>query len=200
MSNSTEHRDPSLFAELMRIIDQSPIAHGDLAARALSVVRDGVLTGEGPTADGRTHFSRTIDTVDATWCGRILKAAALDDQPVSRAEAEVLFAIDDAGADRTDGGRFDDLFARAIVHHAASASGLPVPKRAVALSSDTPIESWAPTKAVGVDSEVLEWIVSQVKGKRRRNATLMSAIMTVLVGTATLPLIQALSVLTDLGL
>ena len=70
----------------------------------------------------------------------------------------------------------------------------------MALSSETPIESWAPTKAVGVDSEVLDWIVSQVKGKRRRNATLMSAITTVLVGAATLPLIQALGVLTDLGL
>jgi hypothetical protein len=199
MSNAAEHRDPSLFAELMRIIDQSPIAHGDLAARALSVVRDGVLTGEGPTADGRAHFSRTIDTDDAKWCDRILKAAALDDQPVSRAEAEILFAIDDAGADRTDDGHFDELFARAIVHHAASASGLPVPKRGVALSSETPIESWAPTKAVGVDTEVLEWIISQVKGKRRRNSTLMSAITTVLVGAATLPLIQALGVLSDLG-
>lgn len=200
MSNAAEHRDPSLFAELMRIIDQSPIAQGDVAARALAVVRYGVITGEGPTADGRAHFSRTIDSDDALWCERILTAAALDSQPISRAEAELLFAIDDAGADRTDEGRFDDLFARAIVHHAASASGLPVPPRAVALSSDTPIESWAPTRAVGVDTEVLEWIQSQVKGKRRRNTTLMSVIMTVLVGTATLPLVQAFSVLTDLGL
>lgn len=200
MSNEAEHRDPTMFSELMRIIDQSPIAHGDVAARALSVVRYGVITGEGPTADGRTHFSRTIDGDDALWCERILTAAALNGQPISRAEAEILFAIDEAGADRTDDGRFDELMARAIVHHAASASGLPVPPRAVALSSETPIESWAPTRAVGVDTEVLEWIQSQVKGKRRRNATLMSVIMTFLVGAATLPLAQAFPVLMDLGL
>lgn len=199
MTDTAETRDPSFFAELMRVVDQSPIAHGKVAAKALAVVRDGVITGEGPTAAGRVHFSRTLDGDDALWCERILTAAALDEQPISRSEAEILFAIDDAAADRTDGGRFDGLFARALVHHAASASGLPVPPRAVALSSDTPIESWAPTTAVGVDTEVLEWIASKVRGKRRRNSTLMSVIATMLVGASTLPLAQAFPVLSDLG-
>src|SRR5712672_3789380 len=101
------------------------------AAHALTIVRDGVITGEGPTTKGRIHFSRTLDAADAAWCARILTAAAVEHQPVSRAEAEALFEINDAAAERSDDGLFDDLFAKAIVHHAASASGLPLPSRAL---------------------------------------------------------------------
>src|ERR1700693_349277 len=90
------------------------------AALALTIVRDGVITGEGPTTKGRIHFSRALDADDAAWCVRILTATAVEHQPVSRAEAEALFAIDDAAAERSDGGRFDDLLAKAVVHDAAS--------------------------------------------------------------------------------
>ncbi|MGD5652426.1 hypothetical protein QUT03_22695, partial [Xanthomonas citri pv. citri] len=44
----------------------------DTAAHALSVVRDGVITGEGPTTKGRVHFSRSLDADDTAWCTRIL--------------------------------------------------------------------------------------------------------------------------------
>lgn len=190
----------TLFAELIRIIEHSPIANGEVAANALSVVRDGVITGEGPTAKGRVHFSRSLDGDDANWCARILAAPGMDDQPVSRAEAQMLFSIDEAAAERSDEGAFDALFARALVHHAAAASGLPVPSRAVALSHDTAIEDWAPTQAVGVDTEVLEWISSQMRGKRRRNTTLMSVVTTMLVGAATLPVAQGFTSLFDFGI
>jgi len=59
---------------------------------------------------------------------------AVADQPVSRAEAETPFEINAAATERSDNGQFDDLFAKAIVHHAASASGLTVPSRTIALS------------------------------------------------------------------
>ena len=109
------------------------------AAHALTIVRDGVITGEGPTTKGRIHFSRALDADDAAWCARILTATAVEHQPVSRAEAAALFEISDAAAERSDDGRFDDLLAKAVAHHAASASGLPVPPRTVALSPDTDI-------------------------------------------------------------
>src|SRR5438876_1881258 len=168
------------------------------AAHALTIVRDGVITGEGPTTKGRIHFSRALDADDAAWCASILTAAAVDHQPVSRAEAEALFEINDAAAERSDEGRFDDLMAKAVVHHAASASGLPVPSRTVALSPDTAIESWAPTRAAGVDVEVLEWIAGQMRGKRRSNRTLMSLVATI-VGAAALPLSQLPNVF-DIGM
>lgn len=192
---------PSTLAELISNIetfqDNSARTH---AASALAIVRDGVITGEGPTTKGRMHFSRALDADDAAWCVRILTAPAIADQPVSRAEAEALFQINEAASERTDDGLFDDLFAKAIVHHAASASGLPVPPRSVALSPDTSIDSWAPTKSVGVDVEVLEWIAAQMRGKRRSNRILMGLVAATLIGAATLPLAQSLPAMLDLGM
>src|ERR1700737_2047601 len=161
------------------VLEPSNISCRNTAARALTVVRDGVITGEGPTTKGRVHFSRELDADDAAWCARILTATAVEHQPISRAEAEALFEINDADTERSDNGRFDDLLAKAVVHHAASVSGLPVPSRTVALSPETAVESWAPRQAVNVDTEVLEWIASQMRGKRRRNRILMGLVATV---------------------
>jgi hypothetical protein len=168
------------------------------AAHALTIVRDGVITGEGPTTKGRIHFSRALDADDAAWCARILTATAVEHQPVSRAEAEALFEIGDAAAERSDDGRFDDLLAKAVAHHAASESGLPVPPRTIALSPDTDIESWAPMKGMNIDTKVLEWIASQMRGKRRTNHALATMVAT-LVGAAALPLAQLPGML-DMGM
>jgi hypothetical protein len=168
-------------------VEPSKISCRNTAALALNVVRDGVITGEGPTTKGRVHFSRALDADDAAWCVRILTATAVDDQPVSRAEAEALFEINEAAAERSDNGRFDDLLAKAVVHHAASASGLPVPPRTIALSPETAIESWAPARNANVDGEVLEWIASQMRGNRRRNRTLMALVATLVGAFAQLP-------------
>ena len=185
--------------ESIPALEPSRISCRDTAAQALTVVRDGVITGEGPTTRGRVHFSRALDAFDAAWCARILTATAVDHQPVSRAEAEALFEINDAGAERSDEGRFDDLLAKAVVHHAASASGLPVPPRTVALSPETAIESWAPTRAAGVNTDVLEWIASQMRGKQRTNRTLMALVATI-VGAAAVPLATQLPKVFDIGM
>jgi hypothetical protein len=177
--------------------EPSKISNRDSAALALTVVRDGVITGEGPTTRGRVHFSRALDADDAAWCARILTAKAVEHQPVSRAEAEALFEIDEAAAERSDNGRFEDLLTKAVVHHAAAASGLPVPPRTVALSPETSIESWAPAKVARVDTEVLEWIASQMRTSRRRNGALVRLVAT-FVGAA-LPLTQLPGVF-DLGI
>ena len=174
-------------SEPIAALEPSKISCRDTAALALTVVRDGVITGEGPTTKGRVHFSRELDADDAAWCARILTATAVAHQPISRAEAEALFEINDAATERSDNGRFDDLLAKAVVHHAASVSGLPVPSRTVALAPETAIESWAPAKSAGVDTEVLNWIANQMRGKRRSNRTLMSLVATI-VGVAALPL------------
>src|SRR5204863_1813993 len=159
------------------------------AAHALTIVRDGVITGEGPTTKGRIHFSRALDADDAAWCARILTSAAVEHQPVCRAEVEALFEIHDAAAERTDGGRFDDLLAKAVAHHAAAEAGLPVPPRTVALAPDTAIESWAPAKAIKANAEALQWIASQMHGKRRSNRALMAMVASV-IGAASVPLSQ----------
>jgi hypothetical protein len=168
------------------------------AAEALTIVRDGVITGEGPTTKGRIHFSRALDAADAAWCARILTAAAVEHEPVCRAEVEALFEIHDAAAERTDGGRFDDLLTKAVAHHAAAEAGLAVPPRTVALSPDTRIESWAPAHAIKGNAEALQWIAGQMRGKRRSNRALM-AIVASIIGAASLPLAQLPNVF-DIGM
>src|ERR1700719_1025434 len=186
------------FAEPVRALEPSKISCRDTAALALRRVRDGVITGEAPTTKGRVHFSGALDPDDAAWCARILTATAVEHQPVSRAEAEALFEINDAATERSDDGRFDDLLAKAVVHHAASESGLPVPPRTVALSPETAIESWAPTHAADVDIEVLEWIAAQMRGKRQSNRTLMAMVAT-FVGVAAVQVTQLPNVF-DIGM
>jgi hypothetical protein len=168
------------------------------AAHALTIIRDGVITGEGPTTRGRIHFSRSLDADDVAWCARILTVSAVEHEPVSRAEVEALFEISDAAAERTDNGRFDDLLAKAVAHYAASESGLPVPPRTVALSPDTDIESWAPMRATKIDTTALEWIASRMRGKRHSNRRLATMVATLL-GVAAVPLAQLPGVL-DMGL
>ncbi len=162
-------------------------------------MRDGIITGEGPTTTGRVHFSRELDAADAAWCRRILTAPAVAPSPVSRAEIETLFQIDEAASERSDGGQFDDLFAKAVVHHTAAASGAKVPTRSVALAADTPIERWAPPRTTEVDIQVLEWLSKQMRSNRRPNTTLMTLIAT-LVGAAALPIAQSLPGVIDLGM
>src|SRR3981189_3640396 len=144
-------------AESIGALEPSKISCRNTAAQALTILRDGGITGEVPTTKGPIHFSRALDADDAAWCARILTATAVEHQPVSRAEAEALFEINDAATERSDDGRVDDLLVKAVVHHAASESGLAVPPRTVALSPETAIESWAPTQAVSVDTEVVAW-------------------------------------------
>jgi hypothetical protein len=177
---------------------KTPKSDRDVAVYALGFVRNGVITGEGPTTRGRIHFSRALDAQDAAWCARILTATAVADEPVSRAEAEALFEINAAASERSDNGQFDDLFAKAIVHHAASASGLPVPSRTIALSPDTAIENWAPTRAADLDIEVLDWIASQMRGKLHGNRTVIKLVATI-IGAAILPQAQ-LPNLIDMGM
>jgi hypothetical protein len=185
------------FQTLVAAIEASDIVVPDLAATALGTILAGVITGEGPTAEGRQHFSRSLDDVDAAWCERILVAAGgRKGAPVTRLEADRLIEIDAAASERSDDGRFDDLMVKAVTHHVMAAAGRSVPPRDVALSSQVPVASWASRFApADIDAEVLRWIASHVKGKRRLTGPLMT-ILGLLIGAS--PLTASLVGLVDL--
>jgi hypothetical protein len=166
------HPDGS-FQSLMAAIEHSRIEVADLSATALRDVLKGVITGEGPTTDGRAHFSRTLDPGDALLCARILTAAGGEaGAPVTRLEANVLFDIDAAASERTDGGRFDDLLVKSVAHVALAEAGHMVPPRQVALDPATTLSSWA-NRSTDIDGEILAWIASHVRTKKRLKSTLM---------------------------
>jgi hypothetical protein len=127
---------------------------------ALAQVFRGVITGEGPTVAGRVHFSRSLDAEDAALCATILVLAGRGGDPVSRAEADMLFKINSAADDRRDGRCFDDLLAKAVVHHVMAAGGRHVPSRDIALAASVNLDAWA--SGVEIDTEIRAWLQMQI--------------------------------------
>jgi hypothetical protein len=107
--NSTMSAFVEIADELIGAVEMSISDGRDIAVYVLGIVRDGVITGEGPTTRGRIHFSRALDAQDAAWCARILTTMAVADEPVSRAEAEALFEIN-AGATTLALARLPNVF------------------------------------------------------------------------------------------
>jgi hypothetical protein len=171
----------------------------DEAVEALAAVLNGIITGEGPTTQGRIHFSRTLDYEDAIGCERILMAAGRNGAAVSRAEAEMLFDIDAAATERTDQGRFDDLFAKAVTHYVLAAAGCSVPPREVALAPETPLSTWAPQHLSGnIESEIQVWMTSHIN-KRKRLSGALATFAVLICGAAVSPVAQSIAGLLDLS-
>lgn len=187
---------PTDFHAFVAMIERSPILVPDMAVAALTQVRDGVITGEGPTTSGRVHFSRTLDGEDAALCARILVGAGgHDGAAVTRGEAEMLLQIEAAAAERTDGGRFDDLVTKAVAHHVLGGRG-PVPARAVALDPQVPLAQWARPDR-DVDAEILEWIAGHAR--KARHSRVLMTLFAWLAGAASTPLAMSISQFMDLA-
>jgi len=92
--------------------------------------------------------------------------------PVTRLEANVLFDIDAAAAERTDDGRFDNLLVKSVAHCALAEAGHKVPPRRVALAPATELSSWT-DRSTDIDGEILVWIASHVHKRKRPKSTLM---------------------------
>jgi hypothetical protein len=192
---------PEIGANIQRILGAIAGTTDLNPARAVSAlvqVHHGVLTGEGPTAAGRIHFSRTLDLIDAELCAAILVAAGSAGAPVTRAEAEVLFAIDQAATERDDAGRFDDVLAKAVAHRVLSTAGCPVPPREVALAPETPLDAWAlPANFEAIDRKVLDWLTSHVRGKKFAG-TALHTLAALLIGAGASPVALSLANIFDL--
>lgn len=188
------------FHALLAAIENSEHAETALAVQALAQVRDGVITGEGPTVAGRIHFSRTIDAQDASLCRRILMAAGGEaGSPVTRHEAEILLAVDAAAGERHDGGSFEDLLVKAIAHHMLGAAGRAVPPRPIALAADIQLSTWAtPAEIKAVDAEIANWLGTQMS-RQRRVSMALATLTGLMVGASTAPVAQSLAALVDLG-
>src|SRR6266853_3340367 len=172
LSQSPIDQDRS-FQSLMGAIEHSKTEVPELSAAALGDVLKGVITGEGPTTAGRMHFSRALDPDDASLCARILRAAGGEaGAPVTRLEANVLFDIDAAAAERTDDGRFDNLLVKSVAHCALAEAGHKVPPRRVALAPATELSSWT-DRSTDIDGEIVVWIASHVHKRKRLKSTLM---------------------------
>jgi hypothetical protein len=187
------------FDEIVAAMDTVPSLAPDLAVLALEEVRRGVVTGEGATTRGRIHFSRTIDAADAAMCEMILIAGGGNTgKAVTREEAEVLFEIQKAGLEREDGGRFDDLFVKAIAHHVLAAAGHAVPPRHTALARATAVADWAtPEEFQAIGREVAGWVRQHVRTSRPGSSLESIAVLLVGAGISIMPVSASLAALID---
>src|ERR1700739_4216816 len=96
--------------EFPKLVADAAASETDICLRsaaALAQVCRGIITGEGPTASGRVHFSRSVDIRGVALCPRLLVVAGRHGPPVSRPEADALLDVYGVASDRQDGGRFD---------------------------------------------------------------------------------------------
>jgi hypothetical protein len=162
---------------LIAAMEFSATVAPETAVEALNHVLNDIMASEGRTPRGRAHPVRTLDAQDAARCERILMAAGgRDGAPVTCAEAEMLFSIDAAATERSDRGRFDDLFVKALAHYVLATAGRNVPPRRVALSRLTPVATWASWQSSGdIDAEILVWIAAHVNNGKRFHGALPPA-------------------------
>jgi hypothetical protein len=185
------------FQVILAAIAAAKLPATALAVEALSEVRRGIMTGEGPTTQGRAHFSRTLDAEDAALIAQILCAAGGEaGKPVTRAEAEILLDIHEMAVERADDGRFDELFVKAISHHVLSVAGRAVPPRQSALASSTPLHTWAsPADFETVDREIAAWLT--VRLNRRRLSPTLHPLATALIGAGAVPFAMSIAHVLD---
>ena len=132
---------------LVNVLEKARSSPARLSAFALSQVKKAVLEGEGPLAKNGSLVSGKVSRDEAQLVRRILDAFGGDQNiAVTRAEAEVLFDINDATANAENDPEWNELFVKAIANCLMAASGYDVPSRETALRH----EKWLDEPSAGV--------------------------------------------------
>jgi hypothetical protein len=148
---------------LVNIMEEAHEIPTQLAAFAISQVKHAAITGEGPAARGRVHFSRTVDGRDVELLSRMLeKSGGTLGASVSREEADLLFDIADACSASPNDHAWDQLFARAIANHllGASAQQRRALEHAPFVRGDGPEGEWQSSSRL--DSASAAWLNSRI--------------------------------------
>jgi hypothetical protein len=123
---------------LVNILDKSRWSPVSLSRLALQQVKRAVVHGDGPLRAGEMSEKGRIAEPEVELVRRILYAFGGDGNvAVTRAEAEVLFEINDAIADPAANTAWSDLFVKAVTNVMMAASGQAVPTREEALRRDS---------------------------------------------------------------
>lgn len=132
---------------LVKILEQAKSSPERLSAFALLQVKKAVVDGEGPLSNGGALEPGRVNRAEVELMRRILYAFGGDGAvAVTRAEAEILFDINDATAQADNDPAWSDLFVKAIANFMMAASGYAVPKREEALRR----EAWLDAPSGGV--------------------------------------------------
>jgi hypothetical protein len=145
---------------LVNALDKARWAPESLVRFALDQVKDAVINGAGPLRSGKQLEPGAVSEADVDLLRRILYSFGGDGSiAVTRAEAEVLFDVNDATANADNHPSWPDLFVKAIASCVMAASGYACPPREIALARD----AWLDRRGDLSLDAVLEGMASGVK-------------------------------------
>ena len=122
---------------LVKVLEKASSSPMTLVAYALEQVKWGVLEGKGPIRQGLELTPGVIAEAEVDLLRRILYAFGGDGHmAISRAEAEVLFDLNDRTDEQKNHVSWSDLFVKAIANYMMAASGYQPPTREVALKRE----------------------------------------------------------------
>lgn len=132
---------------LICVLEKARTCPARLAAFALQQVKTVVLEGKGPLADRRELEAGRVTRADVELMRRVLYAAGGDGNiAITRAEAEVLFDINDAVAGAENDPDWTDLFVKALANCLMAASGYVAPSREEAIRRS----EWLASESAGI--------------------------------------------------
>lgn len=126
---------------LIRVLDRARWAPESLARFALNTVKDAIISGRTALRNNQSSRAGLMTDQDVDLIRRIIYAFGGDgNTAVTRAEAEILFEINDATAEATDNPAWTELFVKAVAGVVMAASGYQAPPREEALRREQWLE------------------------------------------------------------
>jgi hypothetical protein len=123
----------------VRLLEVARSAPESLVVLALHQVRAAVVDGDGPLAGIADADPGRVSRHETDLVRRILFAAgdgSSAGEAISRAEAEVIFDINDAALGSNNDPQWPDLFVKTVANCVMAVSGYQAPPRQVALAAD----------------------------------------------------------------
>src|SRR5262249_23450298 len=109
---------------VLNVLDKTRWAPASLSKFALEQVKHAVVAGDGPLRQGKPLARGAISEAEVDLLRRVLYAFGGDGHvAVTRAEADVLFDIDEAVSASPPNPVWTDLFVKAVANVMMSASG-----------------------------------------------------------------------------
>lgn len=122
---------------VLHVLEKAREAPESLEKFALQAVADSVISGKGATRSGADLKPGVISDGEVEILRRVLYAGAgCGGIAISRAEAEILFDLNDATVEAENASAWSELFSKAIANHLMAMSGFTPPAREDALARE----------------------------------------------------------------
>lgn len=146
---------------VVRILEKAEKSPASLSAFALRQVLTAVVEGRGPIARRSGFEKGVVGKFEVELLRRILFAfGGHEGIAISRAEAEVLFDLNDRTREADNHPSWSDLFVKAIAHFLMAARGYQVPSREEAIRR----EAWLDAPSLGLTSIFGDMLLGMLSG------------------------------------